>query len=256
MQPYNVKQSLICAALVLASVFSEYENIIKKGQEEGEKGHLFEAVKAFSEAIKLEPSNPEAYYYRSRAFHNTGFFDKALNDINQCLALDKKYPSAMSHRGQIYSLKKQYDRSIADLTAALKFDASDTVSLIYRGDCFKAKKDYQKAMNDFQKAIDIKPDYADAYKELAQILAACPEGRFRDAKKAIELATKACELTSWEDGASLDVLAAACAESGQFDEAIKWQNKAIEKYGLFDIPRITGLDRLELYERHKPLRLE
>ena len=58
-------------------------------------------------------------------------------------------------------------------------------------------------------------------------MAACPEAKYRDGRKAVESATRACELTEWKRSEFLDTLAAAYAESGDFDAAVTWQMRAI-----------------------------
>ena len=76
----------------------------------------------------------------------------------------------------------------------------------------------------------------------------------RNGKKAVEYATKACELTGWKVGFSLDNLAAAHAESGNFEEAVKRQEVAIQA-GFANEEIMKGArERLELYKAKKPYR--
>jgi tetratricopeptide (TPR) repeat protein len=79
----------------------------------------------------------------------------------------------------------------------------------------------------FAEAVRLKPDYADAHNNRAMILAACPVATYRDGTKAVEAATRACELTGWKIPGCLGTLAAAYAEAGDFDAAVAWQMRAI-----------------------------
>jgi hypothetical protein len=96
-------------------------------------------------------------------------------------------------------------------------------------------------------------DYAGPYNQRAWIWATCPEARFRDGKKAVESATRACELADWKEPDVLSTLAAASAESGDFDSAVKWQEKAQGLYWDAD-DKEQGLARLILYQAKKPYR--
>ena len=54
----------------------------------------------------------------------------------------------------------------------------------------------------------------------ALVFGGCEEEKFRDGKRAIELATRACELSNWNDAISQIVLAIAHAETGDFQKAL------------------------------------
>src|SRR6185295_19613766 len=89
-------------------------------------------------------------------------------------------------------------------------------------------KDYEKALTDFTEAIRLDPNDPVAYNSRAVLRASCPDEKYRDGTKAIADATKACELTDWKDAETLDTLAAAHAEAGDFEIAIEISQQAID----------------------------
>jgi hypothetical protein len=86
--------------------------------------------------------------------------------------------------------------------------------------------------------------------------ATCPAAEARNGAEAVKLAMKACELTGWIGPAHLDTLAAAYAETGDFDSAVKWQKEAVRLLTKKDPAEWSAQfeDRLKLYESGKPCR--
>ena len=54
------------------------------------------------------------------------------------------------------------------------------------------------------------------------------DATLRDGQKAVEFATRACELTQWQSLVAVQALAAAYAEANDFPSAIKWQQQVLE----------------------------
>ena len=111
-----------------------------------------------------------------------------------------------------------------------------------------------EAITDYEAALRHAPESGSLINNLAWVLATSPDEKVRDAKRAVEFATKACELTKFEAPHILSTLAAAHAEAGDFDAAKKWSAKAVELGG-DDEEQLKQLkDELKNYEAKKPWR--
>jgi tetratricopeptide (TPR) repeat protein len=129
------------------------------------------------------------------------------------------------------------------------------MALTNRGNIRLKTKDYDKALSDYNQAIRLDPTARLAYNNRAWLLATCPVAKYRDGKRAVESATRACELTGWTNAYDLGTLAAAYAESHNFPKAIHWQQKANALYNDPDT-RKKGRELLALYQNKTPYREE
>jgi tetratricopeptide (TPR) repeat protein len=112
--------------------------------------------------------------------------------------------------------------------------------------------DWPAALADSLTAEEMDPDDATTLNALAWLWATCPADELRDGTRAVEAALRACELTGHAVAGFLDTLAAAYAEAGQFESAVRWQEKTIEM-----VPpdqRGEYEQRLELYRAGQPFR--
>jgi hypothetical protein len=89
---------------------------------------------------------------------------------------------------------------------------------------------------------------------VAWIEAASPNPAFRNGREAVENAEKARQLFGLTDSFHTSVLAAAYAELGDFVTATRWQMEARDMAPSDQKPAYQS--RLELYQAHKPFRLE
>ncbi len=152
----------------------------------------------------------------------------------------------------------EYDRAIADFTRAIELDPTYAFGYRARALAQRLSGDYEKAVKDYSDLVRIRPDDFEGHQEFAWLLAACRKEGIRNGKRAVDEATRACELTEWKDSVCLDTLAAAYAEAGDFPAAVRWQTEAIK---LHPDHRIRVLDqglgfegRLDGYKRGRPAR--
>jgi tetratricopeptide (TPR) repeat protein len=213
------------------------------------------AIADFSEVQKLEPKNYSARYVRGHCHMLKKEYAKAIPDFSQAIELFPKYPSALRERGEAYAALKENDKAMADFDAVIKLNPGDAkVAPVFddRGQLHRVKKEYELAVADWNEAIRHDPNNAQALRRLALVLAACPKDSVRDGKKAVQHATRACELTRYKGTADLEALAAAQAEVGNFTDAASTEKKALVLKK--DLQGAEG--RLKLYESKKPYRLE
>jgi tetratricopeptide (TPR) repeat protein len=263
---------------------------VVRGSLLAQQGKSDQAVADFNQNIKLKPQEPSAYVSRGSVWHMKKEYDRAIADYNRAIHLDEKNAQAYFLRGVSYCSLRRYDAAIADLDRATQLDPAIAEVYAARGTAWAEKREFGRAIAEFtqiiyrfptnrwqvwahcrrglveaenqqydlavadlRQAVELGPDSSCALNGCAWFRATCPVAKYRDGAQALAAATKACELTGHKEPGLLDTLAAACAESGDFDSAIKWQVKAIElktdarektEYGA----------RLKLYREKKPFR--
>jgi tetratricopeptide (TPR) repeat protein len=232
------------------------EDAFAQGMKALKKQNYDLAITRFTEAIESFPGHAQAYANRGGAYVKKGNYDDALDDCNAAIHLNPKLANAYVNRSGAYLGKRDYDKAIADCDVALGLEPDSPQAYGNRGTAyFVGKKEYAKALADLRQVIRLDPLNAEGHNNLAALWATCPDGKFRDGKQALEHARKACELTKWKAPTCLDTLALACAEAGDFPQATKWEEKAIELGR--DLPKATLAEyrsHLKLFGQGKPYR--
>jgi RNA polymerase sigma factor (sigma-70 family) len=218
------------------------------------KGEYDKAIADYTETMRLDPTDVHVTYVdRSRVWRDKEVYDKAIADCNEAIRSEPNFAEAYNERASAYWDQGEHNKSIADYTAAIRNEPKVAFRYVNRGLTWKAMREYHKALADFSEAIRIDPGFADAYDQCAVICAACPDARHRDGKRAVEAATHGLRLTEGKDAGVLGTLAAAHAESGDFDAAVRWQEQALELVG-DEAARREARAHLALYRAKKPYR--
>jgi tetratricopeptide (TPR) repeat protein len=214
-----------------------------------------EAMAHYNAALKLNPDSAVAQNNLARLLHTLGKLDAAVEHYHAALEIDPKLALAHNNLGILLIQKGKLTEGAVQLREAMRLDptnsetrlnlafalnqqqqwpeAADLFSKIVRGDLPDPKAHYEfavalahlkrarEAMSQYASALLMQPDFPDALDGLAWILSTDANPDFRNGPEAVKMSERACELTGRNDPAKLKTLAAAYAETGQFEAAIK-----------------------------------
>lgn len=116
---------------------------------------------------------------------------------------------------------KEVDKATQTLVALLRRDPENIDAIHLLGQIFEFKRNYADATKLYRRVIELKPDSDDIGNNLAWILATCGDEKVRNGAEAVRLAQQICERDGYKRFEFVDTLAAAHAESGNFEEAIR-----------------------------------
>ena len=111
---------------------------------------------------------------------------------------------------------------------------------------------FAKSLAAFEKAKELAPEIAETHNGLAWILATAGDDAIRKPQQAESLATKACQMSEFQDWSHLDTLAAAQASLGKFEEASQTIEKALKLVPAANQQEVS--QRRDLYLEKKPFR--
>ena len=160
--------------------------------QESDSGKIALTLSKFAEKARSEPTNCEARYYLAYAFASAGRNAEAISALELVLQIKPDYS-----------------------------DAHDDLATVL----VKAGRP-NEAIAHYRMALRLRPDEAGTLTRLAWLLATAADAQVRNGPEALKLATRACELTARSDARALNALAAAMAETGNFEEAATVEHTA------------------------------
>jgi len=204
--------------------FDSIQNCGEAYQERGKawfkKWDCDKAIKDHDEVIRLDPDDAEAYRNRGKAK-----LGNAYRNRGKGWWLDKTSLT-------MQNFSKDCDKAIKDFDEAIRLCTTDADFFYERGQVQASKEDFAKAIKELRQGYRAQSETLARLHHARRFACNVPRDKFRDGKRAIQMATKACELTDWKMYWGLEKLAAAYAEAGQFEQAEYHQNKGVGRYEL------------------------
>lgn len=203
------------ALLVRASVYFESQQLDR-------------ALADVERAIEVQPQRVEPHIMRAELLAATKRMNEAIAHLEELQHAAPKNVQILSQLGTFYVIDGQPHKAVEVFSRVLEEDAENVRALHFRADAYLSLGDHAKAIADFERALPAHEDDESVLNNFAWVLATSPDDTLRNGKRALELATKAAEKSGYEKPHVLSTLAAAYAESGDFESAKKWSAKSVE----------------------------
>lgn len=155
--------------------------------------------------------------------------DDETTRLYELLNYDPNNATLYNNLGMVLSVQNKADEAIAQFEKATQLDSKSPWAYFNEAVLLQERGRVREAAADYKKAIDLRPVWPEALDKLAYLLATCPENQERNPAEAVELATKANELTARTSPGYLHTLAIAYAEARLFSNAVGIEQVALQK---------------------------
>ncbi len=129
------------------------------------------ALEYFNNALHINPKSVEVVYMIAKFYQDAGKIKQAVDTYNKLLQMDRQNKNAWYNLGAIeYSSTKDLEKAKNNFTEAINIDPQYADAYFARGVCFEERKDYDNAIADYKLAIQYKPHFDAALANLNKLI--------------------------------------------------------------------------------------
>jgi Tfp pilus assembly protein PilF len=212
-----------------------------------EKGRVDEGIAQYQRALEIRPTYGDAGSNLGEALRRRGRLDEAIVQLRKTIHDHPNMLAAICNLAVALHDRKRDDEVIAVCREGLSLHPESAELYNSLGLAYGAKGQVNDEVQCYQEALKRNPDNMSAcnnlgiiwyqlgtrtpeaaavLQRLAWILATSPGAGSRNGQTALALAQRANEITGGRNPVVLDTLAAACAESGRFADAVRIAEQA------------------------------
>jgi tetratricopeptide (TPR) repeat protein len=227
-----------------------------------QQGKIADAIVHLEKAVALQPNYLPAQFNLGNALFQNGQVQEAIGHYEKAVALDPGFADVHNRLGNALLRNDQLPEAIAQFQEALKIRPADPNALNNLGVVMIHQGRSDEAMAMFQRAVELQPNFAEGQNNLGRILllkgrareavthyraslksqpddpatlsnlawvlATSSDASLRNGNEALELARRASQVSGGQNPAALRATAAACAETGRFEQAIAHARRAFK----------------------------
>ena len=185
-----------------------------------------------------------------------GKVDEATSYYREALRSDPTSVDAHNNLGVVLAQQGLASEALPHFLEAVKLKPSFAKANQNLGLTLEALQQTREAVDAYRESLRYAPDAHDVARRLAFVLATDPDDGVRNGAEAVRLATAVSAASGDADPSDLGVLAAAFAEAGRFDGAVRAQERVLRlaRDAATADARRNAEARLALYRAGQPYR--
>lgn len=209
-----------------------------------QQGKYDQAAEQFAKVLELQPENSAARLQLGVLYGRQGKYDEAVAAFSEVLRQEPDNAAAHNNLGNVLTLQGKEEEAVRHFEKAVELNPNHASARNNLALAYKKLGRTADAIAEYQTAIKLNPQQTEAINNLAWTLATDPNPQFRNGTEAVQLATRACELTRYQNPVALATIAAAYAETGHFPEAISFAEQALQLVGPNGGPLVSRLQAM------------
>ena len=190
--------------------------------------HWHDTESLWTYTLNISPDNDVAHAGLAGIQLERGDLEIAVSHYRR--ALELRDGNSAAHYGLALALahQRKFDEAIAHWEKSLEIQPDNNAARNYLGTAYASIGRDREAVAQWEQTLAYDPENGDAANNSAWLLATSQNAELRDPAKAVELAKRAANLPGGSNPIVYRTLAAALAENGQFDDAIRAAESAQE----------------------------
>ncbi|MBW2064688.1 MAG: tetratricopeptide repeat protein [Deltaproteobacteria bacterium] len=128
---------------------------VRRGYVLHRKSRYQEALVEYGKAVKLDPKNHEAYFFRGLTLIKLREYEKATQDFKTVIQLRSDFAEAYDNLAWLHVRRGDWDTGILYLTKSLELKPRNGWAYYNRGRCYLEKEEIGKALEDLRRSCDL-----------------------------------------------------------------------------------------------------
>ncbi|MCH2199599.1 MAG: tetratricopeptide repeat protein [Flavobacteriales bacterium] len=147
------------------------DNYLERAHLYAEKGDVNRTLEDFSNALDADSTRDDVFFARGEYHYGRTDFELAVVDYQACVDLSPENTDCLLKLGEMQIHLQNYPKALEEINKALTVNEFLPFGYYMKGRIYKETGDTTLAASSYQTAIEVDPEYYDAYIEIGLLYA-------------------------------------------------------------------------------------